>query len=139
MLVILVILMAGEGWGAPAVESNSLKQLCEDDAKELFKKETGKMKLDKRELTYSSHYNLSLKNCFMMIKISTDLTIPEPPPTENLSYDFYDVTASSKIGSFLLQLDRKSKVEIVLYCHVSKQECHSLAEWKNLVKSFMEE
>jgi hypothetical protein len=135
----LIGILTGEGWSASVLDPGNMKKLCEEDAKELFKKETDKLKLNQREINFTSHYNQSLKNCFMMIKISTDLTIPEPPATENLSFDFYDVGESSKIGSFLVQRDRKSKIESILYCHVSKQECHSLVEWQKLVKSFMEE
>ena len=127
------------GWGASAGEEKNLKQLCEEDARDLYQKETGKMKLEKLDLSYTKHYSQSLKNCFMIIKISTDLNLAEPPSVEILSYDFYDVNVNSKIGSFLIQLDRKSGVEKLSYCHVSKVECHSLVEWKNLVKPFMEE
>ena len=75
----------------------------------------------------------------MVIKITTDLNLIEPPTFENLSYDFYDVNVSTKIGSFLIQLDRKSGLETLLFCHVSKVECHSLLEWNKLIKPFMEE
>ncbi len=139
MALILVFFLYSQGWGASPEEEKSLKQLCEEDAKYLYKKETGKMILEKIDVSYTNHYNKSLKNCFMIIKMSTDLNLIEPPSIENLSYDFYDVNEDSKDGSFLMQLDRKTGVEMVIYCHVSEIECHSLLEWKNLVKPFMEE
>jgi hypothetical protein len=139
IILIIICFLAGQGWGASGGEENSLKQLCEDDAKDLFKKETRKMKLVTLDLSYKNYYNKSLKSCFMIIKISTDLKPIEPPSIENLSYDFYDVNENAKIGSFLMQRDRKSGLETLLFCHVSKVECHSLLEWKNLVKPFMEE
>ncbi|MFI5303644.1 MAG: hypothetical protein ACHQYP_02505 [Nitrospiria bacterium] len=138
-VAVIVCIFAGQGFGESPGDEKNLKQLCEDDAKDLYKKETGKIKLEKIDLSYTTHYNKSLKNCFMVIKITTDLNLIEPPTVENLSYDFYDVNVSTKIGSFLIQLDRKSGLETLLFCHVSKVECHSLLEWNKLIKPFMEE
>ena len=139
LIAVLILTLAPLAQGAPGPEQKDPGTLCGEDARELFKKEKSKLKLTKIEVGYTSHYNRSLKNCFMTLKIATDLTAPDPPSSENLSYDFYDVSENVKIGSFLMQLDRKSGVESILFCHVSKEECHSLTEWRKLVRPFMEE
>ncbi len=134
-----ISLFSGEGWAASLDEEYKLKQLCENDAQEIFSRETRRMKLDHYKLSYINHYNKSLKTCFMIIQISTDLNLLDLPVIETLSYDFFDVEENAKVGSFFMQLDRKSGKKTLFFCHFSGQECHSLPEWQKLIKLYMEE
>ena len=137
--LLIVCLFPIQGGAASLEEEHEIKQLCMEDAQDLFNKETGKLKLDHITMRNITYYNKSLKSCFMMIQLSTDIASLDSPRDEILSYDFYHVDENAKIGSFLMQRDRKSGRETLFYCHFSGRECHSLPEWRNLVKSYMEE
>ena len=124
--------------GANAQSTLALQEKCAEGAKKFFFEFKGQYRSDSDlYLDYTSHYNKNLDRCLIYISVST---LTKGGKEENLGLYLFDVfeagtqSKSLAYGRFQKFPDR-TKIPI---CKVGDKICHSEAEFKALIKPYME-
>lgn len=114
---------------ASAEPNTTLYQLqknCEQLAAQTFRRETPD---DQDRVDYRAHYNAHLNKCFYAETYSSTT-----PRGINLWVYLSDLQTNRIYGG----LHRSTNVGI-FYCGLENKECHSVVEWHELVKPYMED
>ncbi len=105
-----------------------LQQKCADRARTAFKDLT----VTARD-SYENHYNASLNKCF--INVEQIFVGPEVTITVGL----YDAFENKKYASLIVMSHKKEpQLCRVMQVNGEEQVCNSDAEYKNLIKTYME-
>jgi len=121
-----LVLFATGAQAQSAKEKYELIERCAKQAAETFRKEWERP--SSPLASYENHYNFRLNKCFN-IEI-TNTYEPEQGPSRSM--DLRDLYENRKIA-------RYDKLRDVVYCSVQEKQCTSEAEWRALVKPFMED
>ena len=103
-----------------------LQKNCEKLAVETFRRETAH---DKDRVDYRAHYNARLNKCFY-----AETYISPTPVGINMWVYLSDLQENRIYGGF----HRSTNIGL-FYCNLQHKECHSEAEWNELVKAYMED
>jgi hypothetical protein len=111
-----------------AAEPNiTLYQLnCEKLAAETFRRETADFE---DRVDYRAHYNARLRKC-----LYAETYISPTPVGINIWVYLSDLQGDRIYGGF----HRSTNIGL-FYCNIEDKECHSEAEWDELVKPYMED
>ena len=110
---------------AAADALHQLQENCEKLAAETFRREPA----DEHRVAYRTHYNARLNKCFYEetyispTRVGINMWVYLSDHQENRIYGGFH--RSTNIGLF--------------YCNLQHKECHSEAEWNELVKAYMED
>jgi hypothetical protein len=99
---------------------------CEKLAAETFRRETADFE---DRVDYRAHYNAHLNNCFY-----AETYIARTPVGINIWVYLSDLQQNRIYGGF----HRSTNIGL-FYCSLQDKECHSEAEWNELVKPYMED
>ena len=102
-----------------------LQKNCGKLAAETFRREPA----DENRVDYRSHYNLRLNKCFY-----EETYISLTPVGINMWVYLSDLQENRIYGGF----HRSTNIGL-FYCNLQHKECHSEAEWNELVKAYMED
>jgi hypothetical protein len=115
---------------------------CESYAKAQFEKEWGEGMLTDKEsatlVTYTSHFNLKLNKCFMLVDVKTSFIKKKSQSFKSIFLE--EVPAGKEYGAYVekgakyLGKSRQSSI-----CMVENRKCNSKSEFESLVKPYMEE
>ena len=109
-----------------AAPNVTLKQLsCDKMAAQAFRRALH----DEDMVNYRAHYNAGLNKCFY-----AETYMFTTPVGNNTWVYLSDLQVNRIYGGF-----HKSTNIGLSYCSVEDKECHSEAEWNQLVKAYMEE
>ena len=108
---------------APNMTLNQLS--CDRMAAQAFRRAP----LDEDRVNYRAHYNAGLNKC-----LYAETYIATTPVGNNTWVYLSDLQANRIYGGF-----HKSTNIGLFYCSVEDKECHSEAEWNQLVKAYMED
>ena len=114
---------------AAAACNGTLKQLqknCENLAAERFRRESAN---DEGRAAYRAHYNARLNKC-----LYAETYISATPVGINTWVYLSDLPENRIYGGF-----HKSSNIGFFYCNLQNQECHSEANWNELVDPYMED
>jgi hypothetical protein len=100
--------------------------ICEKLAAETFRRETADFE---DRVDYRAHYNAHLNNCFY-----AETYIARTPVGINIWVYLSDLQQNRIYGGF----HRSTNIGL-FYCSLQDKECHSEAEWNELVKPYMED
>ena len=133
--------------GIPVAHSSEKSQLydlqekCGIRAEQLYANEFAQTLLDQSDqgdqgesgfYNYVNHYNVKLNRCYMLVS-------SKPNPNEdtglNVAIQLIDVNEHNAFAFYSAGSNDKELTE----CFVQDKQCHSLDEWKKLIKPFMEE
>ncbi len=103
-----------------------LQKNCEKLAVETFRRETAD---DEDRVDYRAHYNARLNKCFY-----AETDISPTPVGINMWVYLSDHQENRIYGGF----HRSTNIGL-FYCNLQHKECHSEAEWNELVKAYMED
>jgi hypothetical protein len=110
----------------PNVTFYRLQKNCEKLAAETFRRESAH---DEDRVGYRAHYNARLNKCFY-----AETYISPTPVGINRWVYLSDLQANRIYGGF----HRSSNIGF-FYCNLHHKECHSEAEWNELMKAYMED
>lgn len=110
----------------PNVALYQLQANCDKLAAETFRRETAD---DEDRADYRAHYNASLNKCFY-----AETYISRTHAGINIWVYLYDLQEKRIYGGF-----HESTNVGMFYCNVQDTECHSYAEWNQLVRPYMED
>ena len=82
--------------------------------------------------SYVNHYNAKLNRCYMLVSSQSNL---DENTGSNLAIQLIDVNEHNAIAFYSAGSNNKEPTE----CFLRDRECHSLEEWKKLIKPFIEE
>jgi hypothetical protein len=114
---------------AAAARSDTLQtpqKNCEKLAAERFRRESAN---DEGRAAYRAHYNARLNKCFY-----AETYISATPVGINTWVYLSDLPENRVYGGF-----HKSSNIGLFYCNLQYQECHSEANWNELVNSYLED
>ena len=113
-----------------AVNKLELQQKCADRARTAFKDLT----VTARD-SYENHYNASLNKCF--INVEQISVVPRGDVT--IMVGLYDAFENKKYASLIVMSDKKEPhLCRVMQVNGEEQVCNSDAEYKELIKTYME-
>ena len=123
----------------PTKDVYALRERCEKASAQRFHEEIGKegpYSDNGRSGTrgYTSHYNVKLNTCFMLIE-DTGFSKKKG---QDKSKVLWDLNEDKKYGDYEA-LGENKKPLTVWYCRVLEKSCQSEQEWDLLVKPCMEE
>ena len=116
-----------------------LQERCGKRAEEIYKREWGfgVSNTEDRQITghYENHYNMRLNKCFYL-EISTSYERADAQRKSNLpavlnSLRLFDINDNKEYATF--------HEGPIVYCMVGEKFCKSQAEWRELIKSYMED
>jgi hypothetical protein len=110
----------------PNVTLYQLRKNCEELASETFFRETAD---DEDRVDYRAHYNARLRTC-----LYAETYISPTPVGINIWVYLSDLQGDRIYGGF----HRSTNIGL-FYCNIEDKECHSEAEWDELVKPYMED
>jgi len=110
----------------PNVMHYQLQKNCDKLAAQTFHRE---MADDEGRVDYRAHYNARLNKCFY-----AETYISPTPVGINKWVYLSDLQENRIYGGF----HRSTNIGL-FYCSLGDRECHSQAEWNELVKPFMED
>ena len=113
------------GWAEPNVPLYQLRENCGKLAAETFRREPA----DEHRVDYRAHYNALLNKCFYL-----ETYISPTPVGNNMWVYLSDLQENRIYGG----VHRSTNIGL-FYCNLQDKECHSEAEWNDLVKPYMEE
>jgi hypothetical protein len=122
----IIMLTATMAVAEPNVTLYQLQKNCEKLAAETFRRERAN---DEDRVDYRAHYNTRLNKCFY-----AETYISPTPVGINMWVYLSDLQDNRIYGGF----HRSSNIGL-FYCTLQGQECHSEAEWKELVNPYMED
>src|ERR1700730_7086119 len=132
---VVLLVMAGEKEkvsAQPNKEMNELQERCGRQDKETFKKEWGANVVNSENLQmtaiYENHYSPRLNKCFYL-EISTSYERKSNKATSLKSLRLFDLNENKEYATFIEGLT----------CDVRGKQCHSEAEWRELVKPYMDD
>jgi hypothetical protein len=121
-----LILSATMAVAEPNVTLNQLQDTCEKLASETFHRETVD---DADRVEYRAHYNARLKKC-----VYSETYISPAPVGTNVWVYLSDLQTNRIYGGF-----HRSANLGLFYCNLEEKECHSEAQWGELLKPYMED
>jgi hypothetical protein len=131
------LILAGSAQAQSLKEKYELSERCGKQAEETFRKYwgSGSSKTDIGQIIgkYDNHYNYRLNTCFYL-EISDSYERGKSPVRLMRLYDLHE---SREIGVFVgttVFLEEKTA-----HCWVQEKECTGEAEWRALIRPFMEE
>ena len=122
----ILMLTATMAAAEPNVTLEQLKQSCEKTAAQAFRRETAP---DEDQVDYRAHYNARLNKC-----LYTETYISITTVGINTWVYLSDLQVNRIYGGF-----HKSTNIGLFYCNLEDKECHSEAEWNELVKPYIED
>jgi len=122
----ILMLTAAMTAAEPGIALYQLQQNCVKLALATFNRETGN---DEDRVDYRAHYNARLNKCFY-----AETYISPTPRGINKWVYLSDLQENRIYGGF-----HKSTNIGLFYCNLEDKECHSEAEWTELVKPYMED
>jgi hypothetical protein len=122
----IVVLTATVAAAASNGTLHQLQKSCEKLAAETFRRESAN---DEDRAAYRAHYNARLNKCFY-----AETYISATPAGINTWVYLSDLQENKIYGGF-----HKSSNIGLFYCNLQDQECHSEANWNELVNPDMED
>jgi hypothetical protein len=122
----IIMLTATMAAAEPNVTLYQLQKNCEKLASETFRRERAN---DEDRVDYRVHYNARLNKCFY-----AESYISPTPVGINMWVYLSDLQDNRIYGGF----HRSTNIGL-FYCNLQDQECHSEAEWNELVNPYMED
>jgi len=110
----------------PNITPSELQKNCEKLAAQTFNRETAD---DEDRVDYRAHYTARLKKC-----LYAETYISPTPVGINMWVYLSDLEENRIYGGF----HRSTNIGF-FYCNLEDKECHSEAEWNELVKPYMED
>src|SRR5262245_45538612 len=123
--IVALILATTATTAKPDMTLYQLQKNCEQTAAETFRRESGN---DEDRDYYRAHYNANLNICFY-VEALTSFT----PKGINRWVYLSDLQTNRIYGGF----HRSTNIGL-FYCNLENKECHSEAEWDELLKPYME-
>jgi hypothetical protein len=124
--LIEVLMLTTMAVAEPNIALYELKENCEKPAAETFHRETPD---DEDRVDYRAHYNARRSKCFYM-----ETYISPTPVGTNRWGCLSDLQRNRIYGGF----HRSSNIGL-FYCNLEDKECHSEAEWNELVTLYMQD
>jgi hypothetical protein len=121
-----VLILTATMAAAINITLDQLQVNCERLAAETFRRETADYE---DRVDYRAHYNAHLNKCFYV-----KTYIAPTPVGINMWVYLSDLQQNRIYGGF----HRSTNIGL-FYCRLEDKECHSEAEWNNLVKPYMED
>jgi hypothetical protein len=122
-MIAAILVVAGSAQAQSLTEKYELSERCGKQAEERYAKEVESRVLVK--VDYENHYNSRLNKCFY-------LSINDGPGLARM-LTLSDLNERKAVAIYY---HRGDDVE---HCSVQQQQCTSEAEWRELIKPFMEE
>jgi len=122
----VLMLTAAMAAAEPSIAPYQLQENCVKLAMETFNRESAN---DEDRVDYRAHYNARLNKCFY-----AETYISPTPRGINRWVYLSDLQENRIYGGF----HRSTNIGL-FYCNLEDKECHSEAEWTELVKPYMED
>jgi hypothetical protein len=126
IIAAILILTATMAAAEPNVTLYQLQNNCEKLADETFRRVSAD---DEDRVHYRAHYNAHLNKC-----LYAETYISPTPAGINMWVYLSDLRENRIYGGF----HRSTNIGL-FYCNLEDKECHSEAEWNEIVKQYMEE
>jgi hypothetical protein len=125
------------GQAQPNKEIYELQERCGRRAEEVFNREYGRsVQTEHGQIIfdYESHYSPRLNRCFFLeIAVTYEVSNGKRDSTRILR--LFDMNDKKEYGFYIVNLDGTGAV----MCAVRDKVCQSEAEWRELIKPFMED
>jgi hypothetical protein len=125
------VLISSAAWGQPDKVIYELKERCGRQAAETFKKEWSSNIVNTKNgqiiAGFENHYSPRFNKCFYLLTA----TSYEPGKKPYRSLSLFDLHDNKEYATF--------DDGAVLQCEVREYFCHSEAEWRRLIKPYMED
>ena len=133
--LVVMLLMAGTAQAQPNKEQYELQERCGKRAAEFFAKawasEVSNTASGQTTANYENHYNSRLNKC-IYLEISNSFQRGEPPFR---LMRLFDLNENREIATYM-----KSEGDAFAFlCSVQDKGCRTEAEWRTLIKPFMED
>jgi hypothetical protein len=134
-LAAMCVLASSTAWGQADKVIYELKERCGRQAAETFNKEWGSNVVNNKDggqtvANFQNHYNARLNKCFYL-EIATTYE-RDKKPFESLR--LFDLLDNKEYATFLV-----GGGLTLMHCEVGDRHCTSEAEWRELIKPFMED
>jgi hypothetical protein len=130
-LAAMCVLVSSTAWGQPDKVIYELKERCGRQAAETFNKEWGSNVVNSKDgqtvANFENHYNARLNKCFYL-EISTTYERDKKPLK---SFRLFDLLDNKEYATFI--------EGFLMHCQVGDRFCTSEAEWRELIRPFMED
>jgi hypothetical protein len=126
IIAAILILTATTAAAEPNVTLYQLQNNCEKLADETFRRVSAD---DEDRVHYRAHYNARLNKC-----LYAETYISPTPVGINMWVYLSDLHGKQIYGGF----HRSTNIGL-FYCNLEDKECHSEAEWNEIVKQYTEE
>src|SRR5262245_35628295 len=132
-LALACVLASSAAWAQPDKVIYELREQCGRQAAETFKKQWGSNVVDikngQMHANFENHYSARLNKCFYL-EIHTTYERDKKPRKALRLFDLHDNNEYAH-AAFI--------EGAVIYCSVRDRFCRSEAEWRELIKPFMED
>ena len=114
-----------------------LQERCGKRAEDSFRREYGNgisnTETGQNITSFQNHYSATLNKCFFL-EIVTSVNYKETPKNMSTMMTLFDLNDHKEYGEYF----KRSQDSIPFICTVQDQICHSEAEWRELLKPYME-